>query len=189
MTAIHPKFFGYGSLVNLKTHAYPDATPARLTGWRRVWQQTTLRPAPFLSVEPCVNTNIDGIVATVPNGDWVALDARERAYERLDISDRLDLIYPGPTVVYRVHEENKAPQLADGMIYLSYLDTVVQGFLDVFGRSGAESFFETTDGWNTPILNDRATPIYPRHQKLSAAELDFVDQNLKSLSAQVKESE
>ena len=34
---MHPCFFGYGSLVNRNTHAYPDARPAQLRGWHRLW--------------------------------------------------------------------------------------------------------------------------------------------------------
>ncbi len=33
-----PAFFGYGSLVNLRTHGYDDPRPATLHGWRRVWR-------------------------------------------------------------------------------------------------------------------------------------------------------
>ena len=39
-------------------------------------------------------------------------------------------------------------------------------------------FFATTDGWETPILNDRAAPQYPRAKLLSAQETALVDQHL-----------
>ena len=32
---MHPRFFGYGSLVNRDTHDYPNAVRATLSGWRR----------------------------------------------------------------------------------------------------------------------------------------------------------
>jgi len=44
-------FFGYGSLVNRATHSFNNAQPAQLTGWRRVWRHTDLRPVAFLSVQ------------------------------------------------------------------------------------------------------------------------------------------
>ena len=56
-----------------------------------------------------------------------------------------------------------------------YLDVVVQGFLREFGEAGAQRFFETTDGWEVGIVNDRAAPLYPRHRVLSAEERAFVD--------------
>ena len=58
-------------------------------------------------------------------------------------------------------------------ILLSYLDTV--------GPEGAARFFETTSGWDAPILDDRSAPRYPRHQRLSPAETTVVDQHLARL--------
>jgi hypothetical protein len=74
----------------------------------------------------------------------------------------------------------------DHAILLSYLDVVVQGFLKEFGESGVTRFFDTTDGWNTPVLNDRNDPRYPRAQVLSTAETALVDHHLNRLSARMK---
>lgn len=46
-------------------------------------------------------------------------------------------------------------------VLLSYLDVVVQGYFREFGRKGVVHFFEMTEGWHAPVLNDRANPIYP----------------------------
>jgi hypothetical protein len=73
------------------------------------------------------------------------------------------------------------------MILLSYLDVVAQGFHDVYGTEGVQHFFDTTDNWHTPILNDRAEPVYPRHQKLTRTQTALVDENLERLSAQIKQ--
>ncbi|MCX8228278.1 MAG: gamma-glutamylcyclotransferase, partial [Sulfitobacter sp.] len=43
-----------------------------------------------------------------------------------------------------------------------------------------------THGWDTPVLNDRAAPQYPRHQALTQQEMSLVDNNLDRLAAQVK---
>jgi hypothetical protein len=64
---------------------------------------------------------------------------------------------------------------------------VVQGFHEVYGDAGVQHFFETTDNWHTPIIDDRDDPIYPRHQKLTGEQRDLVDGNLARLSAQVKQ--
>ena len=48
----HDFFFGYGSLVNRATHDFPEAHPARVTGWRRAWRHTDLRPVAYLTAEP-----------------------------------------------------------------------------------------------------------------------------------------
>jgi len=173
-----PAFFGYGSLVNLATHDYGDPRPAVLHGWRRIWRQTHLRKAAYLSVTPCPETTLHGVIARVPRANWVALDQREAAYQRHDVS--LDIRHAGPaapTAVYQVRPEHVA-DAADHPILLSYIDVVVQGYLHMHGREGVAHFFETTDGWDTPILNDRANPIYPRHQSLSAQERAIVDDHL-----------
>ena len=173
-----PRFFGYGSLVNLATHDFPDARPARLAGWRRVWRHTDIRPYAFLSVEPCDMTVIEGISAAVPNADWAALDAREYAYVRRDVTHQVD--HPAAqTAVYQVEDGRLAPPSTRHPILLSYIDVVVQGFLRIHGADGARRFFDTTHGWEqAPVLHDRPAPIYPRATILTAQETSIVDHGL-----------
>ena len=183
-----PAFFGYGSLVNLATHRYGDPRPAALQGWRRVWQRTNLRKAAFLSVAPCPDTTLHGVIARVPGADWVALDQREAAYARKDVTATVRHAGPAaPTAVYHVKPEHiSAAQ--DHPILLSYLDVVVQGYLRMHGAAGVAHFFETTDGWDTPVFNDRAAPVYPRHQRLTAAETALVDEHLAAVMQKAKEA-
>lgn len=181
-----PRFFGYGSLVNRATHTYPDARAARLVGWRRVWRHATLRPVAFLSVEPAVGVTIDGLVAEVPNADWAALDAREFAYCREDVTGQVSHDGPpSPTAVYRVDAAYLGPANNSFPILLSYLDVVVQGFAHVYGRDGVDRFFETTAGWEAPIRDDRAAPVYPRAQALSREESALVDAWIKRLGVRL----
>ncbi|WP_298260181.1 gamma-glutamylcyclotransferase family protein [uncultured Litoreibacter sp.] len=183
----NPYFFGYGSLVNAKTHVYSSTHPAKLSGWRRVWRHNSGAPQAFLSVTPDADSNIDGLIAEVPNADWKALDLRESGYFR-NALPATSLVHGAGGVdvhMYQVHLGNDAPPSTDQPILLSYLDVVVQGYLEVFGEVGAARFFDTTDGWDTPILNDRSAPIYPRSQTLSAAQSTFVDDHLSSLGAQL----
>ena len=171
-----PWFFGYGSLVNRATHDYPGAMPARLRGWRRTWVRTDIRDVVFLSVRPDAGSTIDGLVAQVPGADWAALDLRESGYARVDATGHVD-VDATPVAVYQVPE---ADQRRGGQhaILLSYLDVVVQGFLREFGPAGAEAFFATTDGWDTPVQDDRAAPLYPRAQALTPQERALVDRLL-----------
>jgi hypothetical protein len=173
-----PAFFGYGSLVNCATHSYTDPRPAVLRGWRRVWQATNLRKVAYLSVIQDADCTLDGLVAQVPKADWAALDKREAAYLRQDVTGSVDqAAIPVQTAVYHV-----APTLIVASrqhpILLSYLDVVVQGYLQMFGNAGVDRFFETTSGWDTPILDDRANPIYPRHRRLSSEQTALVDHHL-----------
>ncbi len=168
-------FFGYGSLVNRMTHDYPAARPARLRGWRRVWVHTPARDLAFLSVRRDDCAEIAGLVAQVPGGDWGALDAREFAYARHPVTADLTGGAALPVQVYAVPEAEGQPASHNHPILLSYLDTVVQGFLREFGTAGAEEFFATTDGWEAPIRDDRTAPLYPRAQVLTDAERAVVD--------------
>lgn len=175
-------FFGYGSLVNRATHGYADACTARLTGWRRLWVATPARPQAYLSVYPAPGVLL-GLAAAVPGGDWAALDLREAAYRRHPVmvaTERGALAVQ----VYAVPGGDR-PAGPGHRLVLSYIDCVVQGFLREYGAAGAVHFFATTDGWDSPVLDDRRAPLYPRAQRLTDAERATVDAGLRSVGARV----
>ena len=103
--------FGYGSLMNPATHDYADLRPARLEGWRRRWAHAEGRPAAFLTAERAPGLAIDGAVADVPPVAWPALDAREAAYDRHDVSEALTPPC-GRVVVYAVPGARQGPPTA-----------------------------------------------------------------------------
>jgi len=183
----HPRFFGYGSLVNRRTHDYPNARAARAEGWRREWVQTDARRFAYLSVKRDASTVISGLVAEVPQGDWRALDHREVAYDRLSCTAAIlsDAETTHETAIYAVPAVTAYRKPEEHPILLSYLDVVLQGYLREFGWAEAERFLETTDGWEAPILDDRANPHYARHQELDAHETRFVDKALAALATRV----
>tara|TARA_R110002124_G_scaffold68973_2_gene186219 strand:+ start:4268 stop:4834 length:567 start_codon:yes stop_codon:yes gene_type:complete len=182
-----PFFFGYGSLVNRQTHSYEYALRARVRGWRRAWRHTHGRQVPFLTGVPCESSEIDGLVAMVPNADWASLDLREEGYQRHQVGDRLivDADHPVQAQIYAVPEHSVIYPEMLAPILLSYLDVVVQGYLREFGEEGAQAFFDTTDGWDTPVRDDRAAPAYPRHTVLNAAERRFVETRLDDLGVRI----
>ncbi|MGH1577790.1 gamma-glutamylcyclotransferase family protein [Planktotalea sp.] len=174
---VTPRFFGYGSLVNTATHDYPEVRRTRVKGWARLWRHTALREFAFLTAVPDPMCEIQGLSAEVPLGDWTALDNREAGYDRIALSE-----HEG-TAIYSI--PHKASVAATHPILLSYLDVVVQGYLNEFGEAGAALFFATTHGWDAPILDDRRAPHYPRHQVLSARETQFVDQAIDALECKI----
>lgn len=182
-----PHFFGYGSLVNTATHSYPNAQKATLTGWRRAWIKTDQRDVVFLTAVPATPTSkIQGLIAAVPNADWVALDERENGYQRIPSEGKVS--HDGDPIRDIAHyavAPQKWRETGSQTILLSYLDVVVQGYLQQFGAAGVAVFFETTDGWETPILNDRDEPRYPRCKVLSTEETSLVDQHLDRIAAQI----
>ncbi|APX13544.1 gamma-glutamylcyclotransferase family protein [Tateyamaria omphalii] len=173
-----PWFFGYGSLVNRATHAYPQAQAATLNGWRRAWVRTDRRNVVFLSVQEAPGHSIDGLIASVPQADWAALDLRETGYTRINATHAVaHEANASDIAVYQVPPDAKRPA-GDHRILLSYLDVVVQGFVREFGQAGAEHFFATTDGWDTAIQDDRGAPLYPRAQTLTPQEQALTDRLL-----------
>ena len=68
-------------------------------------------------------------------------------------------------------------------ILQSYIDAVMQGFLDKFGEEGAKRFVEETDGWHIPVLQDRDQPIYPRNVALASNEERLIDQLVQATGA------
>ncbi|MDF1855976.1 gamma-glutamylcyclotransferase family protein [Pseudooceanicola sp.] len=174
-----PFFFGYGSLVNRATHDYPEAQPARARGWRRTWRHIAGRRAAVLAAIPDPDSVIDGLIAAVPAADWQALDRREEAYDRVEAAGQIDHAMGPDTqvAIYTIPVAKHPPAPQKQPVLLSYLDVVIAGYLREFDADAALRFFDTTDGWGT-VLDDRADPIYPRHQRLSRSDHDFVDQAL-----------
>ncbi|MFV2052300.1 gamma-glutamylcyclotransferase family protein [Aliiroseovarius sp. YM-037] len=183
-----PFFFGYGSLVNRGTHSYQNASPARISGWRRAWRHSPVRAVSFLTAVPCPDTEIDGLVAEVPGHDWCALDAREYAYERLYATTAVSHAIPDPAdiAIYAIPAGKHQRPGPDHPVLLSYLDVVIQGYLAEFGEEGVARFFATTDGWDATILDDRAAPVYSRHRETSDVERQLVDDHLASVSAIIR---
>ena len=179
------QFFGYGSLVNPKTHSYPGLTPCSLSGWRRIWQPSTFRDVAFLTAYPAEGSTLSGCLADVPGGDWNALDQRERGYIRVKVNDpKAHLKTQNSDVQIYTVETLKEPSKSHPIL-LSYLDVVVQGFMSHSGLEAVENFFETTDGWQVGVLDDRSKPVYPRHQQVSALERSIVDDYVTKLSSVV----
>jgi len=184
----HAYFFGYGSLVNRDTHDFKDAHPARLNGWRRRWRPTNLREVAFLSVVPDEASWINGLIAPVPDDDWHALDIREGAYDRVPAAHMIEHPLPhAPQIaVYAVPNAHDAGREAGHHLLLSYIDVVVQGYLREFGERGAQHFFDSTDGWEVDVVNDRAAPRYPRACRLGPAETAAVDDALAQLPVRMR---
>ena len=182
---IKPYFFGYGSLVNRKTHHYENAHRASATGWRRAWRYTVHRQVAFLTAVPCNDSRIFGLMAEVPNGDWIALDEREYAYDRVGATGHVDhdLDLPHEVSIYAIPEGQHYAPTPDHPILLSYLGTVVQGYLNEFGEDGVRAFFDTTDGWDAPILDDLSEPIYPRTQALGRKEKALLESEMQRMNS------
>ncbi|MCT4555006.1 MAG: gamma-glutamylcyclotransferase [Pelagimonas sp.] len=180
-------FFGYGSLVNAQTHEYAPVHRATARGWRRAWRYTADRQVAYLTAIRDDSSEIDGLIAPVPSHSWAELDFRERAYERLPAAH--DVTHDAPRAddiaIYAIAPERLNLPDDDHPVLLSYVDVVLQGYLQVYGVEGAQRFLHSTTGWEAPILNDRTAPRYPRQQVLTDAERSFVDSALQGLNCRI----
>lgn len=178
-------YFGYGSLVNLGSLRTPyiSAHRATLKGWKRCWLS---RPKvadsfagddglAFLSVVADVDAQIDGLLVIDHASSLDALDEREVMYTRTDLP-------PGA-----LHFHDESPDVDNHFLYVadqpaatrhaqilrSYLDVVMQGYLQQFGEEGVHRFIESTLNFDIPIREDRGAPLYPRATQLADEEVRF----------------
>ena len=180
-------YFGYGSLVNLDTLRTPyiSVHRARLKGWRRVWLSRPKLPDDFapdnnvalLSVEPDKNSTIEGLIITDHKSSLPSLDEREALYDRVNLKrSNLHFLDGDPLKtdeeVY-LYVAQYPPAENKTQILRSYLDAVMQGYLTQFSEEGVRSFMATTANFDCEILEDRASPIYPRAVALSAEEQEL----------------
>lgn len=176
-TGDHIAYFGYGSLVNQATHRTDIVgfKRAQLSGWRRGFFDRgpgKFGPVAILSVFPNENCQIDGLLVIDRMENLGAIDLREARYNRQQLDhntlklmtpDNQDGIWPDLAVHLYVAKPAKSTQnTVKCLILRSYLDAVMQGYLDVFGRGGLERFVATTDNFDLGIHEDRRNPIYPR---------------------------
>ena len=186
MVSLGTEFFGYGSLVNLATHDYVNPRKTTVTGWRRQWVYSLKRDVSFLSVTQDPQCSIQGLVADVTHIGWDALDVREVGYNRLELPDTaLSETGFNGVQIYQADPTHVDPTAYDKPILLSYIDCVVQGFLEHFDEDGVAAFFDTTAGWERSIKDDRTAPIYPRAQVLSDAQTKLIDRHLAKLPSTI----
>lgn len=177
--------FGYGSLVNRQTlPADAQSVRVKVRGWRRAWRLSAGkagRPRCTLTVIPDPVCSILGTVIAQPRHHEDAMHQREALYERQDLEgiavDWLDERpgdWPDPFIHVGVAEHHRSGDESHPVL-LSYVDTVIAGFLHTFGESGPRHFVETTLDWHVPVLNDRSSPFYSRAARLNDEERALVD--------------
>lgn len=188
----HFACFGYGSLINLNTlHSkHLKAAASRLNGWRRHWQARetselhalklgTDIPIALLTIHPATDTQIDGVVFVDHTINLAKLDRREQNYQRTPVplnSLMLDQgIHQKVGDIFTYVAPDKRDENIRCGILSSYLDVVLAGVETMFGEDGLERFVASTSWDNTIRLDDRADPLYPRHQSLPPTQQEKFD--------------
>jgi len=172
--------FAYGSLLL----PAGEARPCDLTGWQRSWgvamdNSVDLpgykhfvtpegeRPAlmvAFLSIAPRAGAIVNGVAISVAEDELPGLDARERNYARVDVTDDIDAGLDGQVWAYAgldAARERLALGLREGRaaIASSYLERVLAGF-DELGRR--DEFDRLTAPMPAPIVDLEVVLHAPR---------------------------
>jgi len=185
-------YFGYGSLVNLETlqTPYVSAHPARLRGWKRAWKArpkvagsfAPVEGLAFLSVEPCPQTTIEGMVIIDRRASLPALDEREALYDRAALSHNdVEFVQDNPLSPDQelfVYVAQPSATDTTARILRSYLDVVLRGFHGHFGEQGIQRFVDSTANFHWPIHEDRHDPVYPRAISVQETEVNLFERHI-----------
>src|SRR3954447_2792024 len=169
--------FGYGSLLAAQADDHPAPTPAVLRGHRRRWdvamdnEQTIpgykafvdpdSREQPpvfvtFLNIQPDAEAWVNGVLMPVRAFEVASLDARERNYERHEVTQLVDVDGGGRIWAYvgsgggrRRYRTGRARGTA--VVSSEYLAHVEAGFAS-FGPRMLDHFRLTTDPPEVPLV-------------------------------------
>lgn len=168
--------FGYGSLINpssikltLKRKiGREDLQPAEISDYARSWsivvpvvitennhQNKKKINAVFLAVQKNLGSTVNGVIFKTSKAEIDALDIREKAYLRTDITNNICKPSTREHSVYftYVGKPKYFVNLYSNPIILKrYHDVVMQG-LDFWGKSFADRFNETTQPANFELID------------------------------------
>ena len=168
--------FGYGSLLRRRAGEDAEPTPAALHGFRRCWDvamdneeripgykafvdpESGEQPpvfVTFLNIQPEPGAWINGVLMPVHASELGSLDARERNYDRHDVTSCVDAGVDGRIWAYvgsgggrRRYRTGRAQGTA--VVSAEYLAHVEAGFAS-FGTRMLEHFRLTTDPPDVPV--------------------------------------
>jgi cation transport regulator ChaC len=170
--------FGYGSLVGYRNGSSASVPRlCNLRGYRRAWNIATdntktlpgykyyrdprdkSRPrifVTFLNLVPVEGQSVGGVVFPVGHDELASLDARERNYERQEVTDCLEEIVSGRIWTY-VGTQDAEARFGEGaqqhraVVSRAYLQAVRAAFLSV-GEAALREFEESTDPPGCPVI-------------------------------------
>lgn len=161
---------GYGSLLSLpslertlgRTYTGPFL-PCIVRGWRRTWDaampnrtfyedrpggQMTPETILYLNVRPDSRTDLPAIVFVVGKEELEAYDRRESIYDRVDVTDELDVnIEGGRACIYVCRPEyclSDVDSTEKGAIRAAYLRIVESGLAQL-GEEFRQRYLASTD--------------------------------------------
>ena len=168
--------FCYGSLLNscqLGQHDTENCllTPALIHGYRRAWSIDLKSGFTSVAVVKDGSSSCNGAIISVEQQSLFELDLRESNYTRTLISsEQLEVqhnrTWDKECFVYTVASHTSPTE--NTPILQSYIDVVLNGCMRIDKTYQLENyafcreFIRSTIGWESPWVNDRKAPRYPR---------------------------
>ena len=170
--------FGYGSLAGWPATATRlQRRPARLRGHRRCWEvamdnskripgykvfvdpRSGEQPpvfVTFLDMQRDEDAWINGVLIPVPEAELSALDARERNYDRHEVTPYVDAEIDGAVWAYIGSDHGReryrtGRDQGTAVVSTEYLAAVEQGFAEL-GARALELFRSTTSSPEVPLV-------------------------------------
>jgi glutathione-specific gamma-glutamylcyclotransferase len=176
-------YFGYGSLVNELTWARKyEMVPTRLAHWTREWKHCVETPGGkicALTVARDATSSVEGAFIKCNLDQLHEIDEREIGYERIKVSVEevasSASALPTHLFIYKSLPQHYRSGTPNYPLWFSYLEVVVYGYWRVFGEAGIDRFIASTTGWDTPILDDRDAPRYPRFHQLGVDDRKLIE--------------
>ena len=173
--------FGYGSLIDASSRAATGDTgrmhPVRIAHLQRAWHVVSPNGYTLVGVTPRRGASCNGVLSQVTPDVLPRFDRRERRYHRVIIPQQAVTSLTGESLsgaTIWTYLTSRPGQASDAYpLVQSYIDVILTGCL-ALGADFAAEFIETTQGWESAWLNDRAQPRYARAMRgvSQAAEID-----------------
>jgi cation transport regulator ChaC len=180
--------FGYGSLISCTSAARTGVVcaapiPCTVAGLARSWHARVTTTSPITSsvhaatavtiTQGCdVSDKCSGVLLAVTGEELAKFDVREGGYKRVSVPPaavtvRTDAVLPDTAAIWCYVSNHMVPADECAPIYQTYVDVILSGACDGFGREFALDFIRTTRDWSV-LVDDRPEPRYTR------ADLDFL---------------
>ncbi len=162
--------FGYGSLISAdsRDRTAPSAEWLAVTvkGFQRSWADLGGHCQKMCSVAVMESKQdtTNGVIFEIDQEDLSAFDEREKGYHRVPIDPANIKVIDGKLKDYTVWVYTVDSMILphqNAPIAQSYLDVILDGAIRI-SVDFAQSFIDTTTGWNQHWINDREQPRYLR---------------------------
>ncbi|MFT2110478.1 gamma-glutamylcyclotransferase [Marinomonas sp. 2405UD68-3] len=184
---------GYGSLISGISRAKTGETgrvwPIKIADFERHWSVMTSEfGMSSVAVIPKKGAYCNGVLIEISEAEIPVFDLREQGYERAQIdssqlSSYQDEALPNGTV-WIYHSDDITPPTPACPITLSYADVILAGCMEQ-GDAFVRDFLQHTCGWESPLLNDRQHPRYPRVQpELNTTPLNALLESVANITQQ-----